>query len=149
MQKVIVTVTGSQRGADGEESRIELTAAGTSREKNGVRYVTYKDGEASGMARTATLLKICSDRLCLVRTGTVEQRQDFCPGRKSCGSYRTPLGELQLGIFTRLFTADSAGGVLTVEVVYDLEINGRWQSANRLLVKIREEAGNGCKGITC
>ncbi|MDU4961212.1 MAG: DUF1934 domain-containing protein [Sporomusaceae bacterium] len=136
MQAVIVKVTGTQQGADGEIETIELTATGSCRRQNGTTYITYKE-ELTGLDGASTLLKLYPNHICLVRLGAYQQKQEFIPGRKTYSNYVTPHGSLMLGVTTRslAFTPidenDPSAGQ-TVAINYELEVEGQWQSSNTL-----------------
>lgn len=143
MTNVVITIVGTQRDAGGEVDSIEMMTAGRWYDKNGVRYIIYEDTNISGLEGTKTMLKLEADQVSLVRMGEVEYRQEFCLGKKSISPYATPYGTMQMSIETRQLdiSLEAAGG--SIYVVYDLEINGQWQSANTLSVKVREESKRG------
>lgn len=140
MENVIVKVTGMQTGHDGEQDRIELTAKGHRQTKNGVTYITYQEA-LSGLENTTTLLKLFADHVCLVRMGDYEQKQEFCPGRKTYSTYSTPYGSMKLGVYTnelRQQSCDKAdlSSDQTISISYELEIDGQWQSSNVLMITV-------------
>ncbi len=141
MKQVWVTVTGNQCDRDGEEQQIELQALGRYYEKNGVHYIVYEESQVSGMQGTTTALKVYSDHVVLSRRGEVEQRLDFYLQRKTCGQYVTAFCRMQIDVYTRTLEIRSAtdGNPSVVVIHYDLEIDGQWQSMNRLTIGIREE----------
>lgn len=139
MRKVVVTVVGTQTDASGGSDRIELVAAGTCQEKNGVQYITYRESELSGMEGTTTLLKVFADHFAVVRMGAVEHKQEFYLGEKSHSTYITPFGAMKMCAFTRRMELAVTCGTGCLSAEYELEINGRWQSSNTLSVTIREE----------
>jgi uncharacterized beta-barrel protein YwiB (DUF1934 family) len=143
MQNVIVTVTGTQTDAQGEENHIELITPGRRYQKNGIDYVTYQESAVSGMEKTTTLLKIYTDKLGLIRMGSVEQKQEFCMGYKLMGTYVTPFGVMKLNILTKKLDITMSASLGKIEVAYELEIGGQWQSSNKLSVLIREERKSG------
>lgn len=136
MNTVTIRVKGTQRDETGEENAIELVTVGHSQVKNGVHYITYKE-HVSGMEGSTTLLKVYPEpeSLCLVRMGKFEQKQEFIPGEKTYGAYITPYGSMKMAVDTHLLRI-SRESIQTIEVQYDLEINGRWQSANTLLISV-------------
>lgn len=139
MNHVIVTIIGTQRDAQGEENRIELITAGHYYKKNGVQYIVYKDSEVSGLEGVTTMLKVYDQHMVLVRMGSVECTQEFRLGEKSRSTYVTPYVTLEMGILTqdiKLALHDVAGDV---NIRYELEINGQWQSTNTLSISVREE----------
>lgn len=139
MRNVVVTVVGSQRDAYGEENRIELVTAGQHFVKNGVDYIKYNETEISGLEGTSTVLKLYPEHVSLIRMGQVELKQEFRAGTRSCSTYVTPYGSLKMSVFTKdleiKFNAPSGA----INISYELEIDGQWQSANTLSITIREE----------
>jgi len=141
MKQVWVTVTGNQCDRDGEEQQIELQVLGRCYEKNGVHYIIYEESQVSGMQGTTTALKLYPDHVVLSRRGEVEQRLDFYLQRKTCGQYVTAFSRMQIDVYTRTLEICPAtdGNPSLVVIHYDLEIDGQWQSMNRLTIGIREE----------
>ena len=139
MKRVFVTITGRQKDVYDQEQCQEMTVAGTYYRRNGVDYISYREREEDGLGQTTTLLKIYEDRTILVRRGDVEQEQEFRRGERTESGYATPYGKLSLGIMTKEYSwfFGPAGGA--VDITYDLEIDGQWQSTNQLSVVIREE----------
>lgn len=143
MIDIVITVIGTQRDGKGEESRIELITAGRGYEKNGVRYIVYKDSEISGLEGVTTMLKIYDQYVVLVRTGSVDHKQEFRLDEKSYSMYHTPYGTMQMGILTKNIKMALASVIGTLEISYELEMNGQWQSTNTLSISIREEIKSG------
>ena len=140
MNKVIVKVTGEQTDAAGEVSRIEMTALGEHYFRNGKHYIIYEDTTLDEGAAASTMLKVAADSLTLTRRGAVEQEQRFSPQSESRSRYRTPFGDLDLCVATQRL--DIAYGSISgsIDVAYDLHINGEWQSANELHIEVAADA---------
>ena len=136
MHRVIVRVTGSQRGLDGEDDTINMLAEGRHYSRNGIHYVLYDDRSLTKGQKTATVLKIGADTLTLVRQGAVTHRMEFDMARESRSHYRTPFGSLELGCQTRRLDIDYGTVSGTVDVDYALAVNGRPQSENTLHIEI-------------
>lgn len=143
MDTVVVTVIGSQRDAEGDENRIELTTVGRHYEKNGIHYITYDETQLSGMEGTTTLLKIYGDYVAVVRMGSVEQKQEFRLGERTFGTYITPYGIMKMAAVTSKLDMSYHEGTGGIHIEYEIEIDGQWQSKNELTVHIREEHKNG------
>ncbi|VBB06363.1 calycin [Lucifera butyrica] len=139
MTNVIVTVIGTQKEDGGEAERIELVTAGRHYRKNGIDYISYEESAITGMEGTTTLLKLSPDSLTLVRMGRIEHKQQFCLGEKHTGTYITPFGRMETAVWTTRLEISLAAPAGSVELAYELEIDGRWQSTNTLSVTIREE----------
>ncbi|HWR09172.1 DUF1934 domain-containing protein [Sporomusa sp.] len=143
---VLITVTGCQRDAHGDENTIELFTHGRSHVKNGVHYISYQETEVSGLEGATTLLKIYPDYVILVRRGRVEQRQEFRIGKCCSSCYVTPYGTIKMGVRTTQLTitrTPETSWVSGVNIEYELEIDGQWQSANKLAVIVQGDKKNG------
>ncbi|MDF2568435.1 MAG: hypothetical protein K0R55_39 [Sporomusa sp.] len=143
---VLITVTGSQRDAHGEENTIELFTHGHSQVKSGIQYISYQETEISGMEGATTLLKIYTDHVILVRRGQVDQQQEFRIGKRCLSSYSTPYGTMKMGVRTKSLTVTHRADnnrVTEVHIEYELEIDGHWQSANTLNVTVQGDNKNG------
>lgn len=146
IDQVLITVTGRQQDAQGEEDLIELFTCGRSYAKNGVHYLSYQETEISGMEGAATLLKIYTDHCILVRSGQVRQRQEFRMGERTSSSYVTPYGTMEMSVLTTGLIVSRSGNndlVTGVDIAYQLEIDGQWQSANKLTVVVQGDKKNG------
>ena len=139
MKRVFVTITGRQKDVYDQEQCQEMTVAGTYYRRNGVDYISYREREEDGLGQTTTLLKIYEDRTILVRRGDVEQEQEFRRGERTESGDATPYGKLSLGIMTKEYSWLFGPASGAVDITYDLEIDGQWQSTNQLSVVIREE----------
>lgn len=139
MNNVIVTIIGTQRDAKGEEDRIELITTGHYYKKNDVQYIVYKDSEVSGLEGVTTMLKVYDQYMVLVRMGSVQYTQKFCLGEKSQSTYVTPDVTLEMGILTQNINLELSNLAGKIDIRYELEINGQWQSTNTLSISVREE----------
>lgn len=146
MNKVIVSVVGTQKDVYGEENRIELLTVGRHYLKNGINYISYQDSESTGMEGTATLLKVGEDCVTLVRKGQVEHTQQFKLKESSSSLYRTPYGDMTLTILTNNLDISFGSASSTIDIGYELVVDGQWQSANHLYIKICAD-NNVCNAV--
>ena len=62
---------------------------------------------------------------------------EFVPQEERTSLYRTPYGMLHLAVRTKeLFSACRADGTGRIELIYDLFVEGRFQSSNELSIEI-------------
>lgn len=139
MTPVVISVEGTQQDETGEEQRIELVTAGRYYRRQDTDYITYDESELTGLKGTTTLLKIYSDHVVLVRMGTIEQRQEFRTGERNLSTYVTPYGAMNMIVATSDLNIAVIQGIGQIVITYELEIEGRWQSSNRLAITIRED----------
>ena len=69
-------------------------------EKNNKYYVFYDESEAAGLAGTKTTIKWDYERVIILRSGTVDCRQEFAGGLVSESMYRTPYLALPMRLTT-------------------------------------------------
>ena len=143
MDNILVTVIGIQRDAGGDENRIELVTPGRKYQKNGVHYITYKESAISGMEGSTTLIKLYPGHVTVIRMGSVEHKQEFCLGEETFSTYITPYGSLEMGIQTKLLEHSRPDELDSIQIGYDLKIDGQWQSYNELSISIREDKRYG------
>src|SRR5689334_19110096 len=122
MIDVVVTIIGTQRDAQGEESRIELITAGHYYEKNNVKYIVYTDSEVSGLEGAKTMLKVYDEHVVLVRMGSVKHKQEFRLGTKSDSTYVTPYVTMDMGILTQNIDLALSAPSKSIYIRYELEI---------------------------
>lgn len=141
-KQVVISVTGTQRDALGEENRIELVSTGDYVQKSGTGYIKYRETELSGLEGTTTVIKVRPDEVILLRMGKVEQKQVFRPGQRTQSVYTTPFGNLDMAVVTGVLQFSQAAGAQDLPAIYieyELEIAGDWQSANTLSITLRED----------
>lgn len=146
VKSVRITVKSSQTGADQEVEAWELTAFGQARQKEQELYVSYDETSLSGLEGTKTTLKILPDRMTVLRHGPVEAKQYFKEGHSYPFLYQSPYGMLKMAVKTKMFnrmTDSDCNLSLTIELAYDLEVEGQWQSYNTLTIAIQEEMNCG------
>ncbi|MDR1701974.1 MAG: DUF1934 domain-containing protein [Sporomusaceae bacterium] len=146
-QKVLLSIIGVQKNAQGEEERIEQIINGKLYEKDAVSYLIYQEPSEEGK-HTTTMLKLCPDRLSLTRTGNVEYKQEFQAGRECDSLYTTFCGSFPMGVVTHQLEAIKSdnGKIAGIELQYSLYLNGKWQSENTLSIIIKEEqTDHGCQ----
>jgi uncharacterized beta-barrel protein YwiB (DUF1934 family) len=139
MHTVVVSVIGIQRDQAGEKNRLEMMTAGRHYQKNNIDYIRYDESAISGLEGTHTTLKIMEHCLVLLRMGTVEQKMVFQQGLVEDSLYHTPFGDFQLSVRTNELKIQLNEGRGTIQVDYELMLDGQWQSANQLMIEIRED----------
>jgi len=143
VRNIIITVVGTQKDAAGEENRIELVSPGKHYHKNGVDYFIYKETAISGMEGTTTTIKLYPDHVTIVRTGSIQHRQEFRLHSVYHSTYMTAFGKLKMSVYTNNLEVNFVDSAGSVNIGYELAINGKWQSTNTLAITIREDNSNG------
>ena len=130
-----INITGKQE-YDGDTGEISMSTVGTYRQRDGVRFIAYKeyDEEDPRVSRTA-VLKVEPGKVTMSRTGS-STRLILEEGRRHLCLYDTGFGSLTVGVFTSSLrqSLDHRGGSL--EIKYTLDIDSNLSSSNELLVEV-------------
>ncbi|MCR5249981.1 MAG: DUF1934 domain-containing protein [Lachnospiraceae bacterium] len=141
---ILISICGLQFETSAEDinEQMELIVAGQYYDKNGTRYLVY-DEQTEGIAdRIRTMIKVNDDRVEISKTGGMAATMIFEEGRKNLSTYRTPYGNLMVGIDTTEIRMEEDEDSLSIEVFYHLDLNYEFFANAR--VKIRacsKEAG--------
>ncbi len=120
MKKVMVIVTGTQRGEDGSETVVETRAQGAYYERDGSHYLLYQEpGEDRGVP-CRNRLKLTGSTLELTRRGEGSSHMIFEPGRTHAADYATPFGSLKMDVSARWVESSLQEDVLEIRADYFL-----------------------------
>ncbi len=141
-QDFIINIIGKQL-IDSEEDKIEVTTLGHYTEKNGHRYIIYKeyDDEAGGQEKT-TIVKVESGgKIAIIRPGLYESRLLLELGRRHQCHYRTLAGDLMIGVFTDRIAMNLGDEGGTLDVSYSLDFNSDLASRNEFHIDVKRAGG--------
>lgn len=136
----LIKITGKQT-VDGESDITEVITTGRYELKNGHRYIVYKEyPEGSGDKPVTTIVKYdCENSVSIIRPGVYESRLLLEKDKRHQCHYRTPLGDLMIGVFTysiRSTLCDDGG---ELEVNYSLDFNSDLASVNNILIEVKKQ----------
>ena len=91
--------------SDGTQEDIEVVSVGQMCERDGFVCITYDeivDEEENGVVQTVkNLIKYKEGQLEVVKRGPAECHMVFVPDRTTYTYYSTPMGELEVGLYTK------------------------------------------------
>ena len=128
-----------------EISRHSLRETGR---KNNKYYVFYDESEAAGLAGTKTTIKWDYERVIILRSGTVDCRQEFAGGLVSESMYRTPYLALPMRLTTDYLYVYCRDKVWHIDLEYVLELEGQTRSRFKLKMEIEEDVKREYEGST-
>ena len=134
---VYISIKGRQE-LDGQKDNIEMTTEGHFYDKDGKYYISYNEGELSGLEKCSTTLKISPDgTVTMMRRGQTNTHLVFEKGRCHTGHYETPYGDFTISVTAKDVDVDidENGGDLSID--YIMDINNVAQSHNGISLKIR------------
>ena len=106
---------------------MEVVSVGQMYEKNGFVCLNFEevvDESESGVVQVVkNLMKIRNDQVELIKRGPTESHMVFVPDRATYTYYSTPLGELEVSIFTKQIQRQQKPNGFRLVLEYDLEMN--------------------------
>lgn len=137
-ENYLISVCGRQV-IDDQSGEVEVTALGTYLERNGNRYISYKEYDEDTNESQTSILKIEGSRcVTLMRGGAEGTRLILEKGKRHLCQYATDYGQMMLGVFTSGVDNQLTdnGGKLTVNYTLDLDAN--LSSVNQLCITVKE-----------
>ncbi|MCQ2475216.1 MAG: DUF1934 domain-containing protein [Clostridia bacterium] len=135
MKNAIVRITDTHI-QNGEKARCELTSAGSFGIENGAYCIKYEetDNELSGCVTTLRIE--APNRISMLRSGKYNTEMVFETDRRHNCFYKTPFGEMMMGIYSkRVFSElDENGG--SVNFAYTIDFNNDLVSENELKISV-------------
>lgn len=127
---------------NGEDNKIEMVTEGRLYKKGDFYYLEYEETILSGMKDTKTLIAVEDKKVSLERIGSYSSQFIFEKGKRFVNCYRTPFGELQMGVFPLKvdFNMEDTKGKLDLK--YELDVAGKYLSLNELSLTYYEDISN-------
>ena len=115
------------QGPDGTQEDIEVVSVGQMCERDGFVCITYDeivDEEENGVVQTVkNLIKYKEGQLEVVKRGPAESHMVYVPDRTTYTYYSTPVGQLEIGLYTKSLEKVMTQKGFQLRLNYDLEIN--------------------------
>lgn len=140
LKPVLVSVKSIQRNKEGEELKMELVSEGKFYVKDGTQYIVYEESELTEMKGVTTVIKVLpGGSVLLLRLGKLRQRQEFRKGKVTRSQYDTPVGTFDVQMKTYECRADLLDGVGTIQLGYDVHIEGVSANYTQLTITVQED----------
>lgn len=125
-QEVKLRIRGMQQEADAGDN-VEVVSVGQMYERDGFICITYdevvEEGETGVVQTAKNLLKIKENQVEVWKKGPAESHMVFVPERTTYFYYSTPVGELEVSVFTNWIERIKTNTGFHLRMQYDLEIN--------------------------
>mgnify|MGYP002412457432 CR=1 FL=1 len=131
-KKIMLTIKGSHRSGDGENSSMELITEGRLLEQNGIFHIEYDESEISGKAGTKTRFSFLDDGVSMERSGTTSSQCLFQRGKKYIDTHVTPLGSIQMEVYPTRVRHELGSEEGSLNLKYQLDIDGTSVGTNEL-----------------
>ena len=134
---VYISIKGSQAYED-DQNKMEVTTAGKFYDKDGKYYVSYVEGELTGMEKCNTTIKVSLDGIVtMMRHGQTNTHMIFEKGKCHIGHYETPYGDFTISVTANKIdvSLDENGG--NIDIDYIMDINNISRSRNGISLTVR------------
>ena len=134
---VYISIKGSQDYGD-DKNGMEITTAGKFYDKDGKYYLSYAEGDFSGMEKCNTTLKISPDGIVtMMRHVQTNTHMIFEKGKCHIGHYETPYGDFTISVTANDINValDENGG--NIDIDYIMDINNISRSRNGISLTVR------------
>ncbi|MCD8220698.1 MAG: DUF1934 domain-containing protein [Clostridiales bacterium] len=120
---VLIRICGMQWMDEGEPEKMELVMPGKYYFKNGKHTIVYEElmDDFSGSVRN--MIRFSPELMDVHKTGLVETRMIFEPGKKELTHYATPMGEFMIEVATKSLELEESEERLRVVAGYELDMN--------------------------
>lgn len=143
MKPVKIRIISSVKDENGRQQPSEQICFGRMAEKNGTNYVFYEESEVTGLEGTKTTIKWNDERIIILRSGTLDHRQEFCQGLVDKSLYQTPYLKIPLETATKYLYTGFRKGVWNLEIEYLLSHSGQPYGDMKILIEIEEDTKGG------
>lgn len=126
-EEILVRVTGIQRSGQEPEASdepISIVTPGRFYKKDGYRYVSYEEVFEEAKLTAVNTVRITPEILEVKKEGAINVQMVFQENRKTFSMYKTPFGDIEMGIVTTRYTFGETEDKILLDVFYVLEMNG-------------------------
>ena len=143
MKPVKIRIVSVVQDENGKQQPSEQICFGRMAEKNGTNYVFYEESEVTGLEGTKTTIKWNDERIIILRSGTLDHRQEFCQGLVDKSLYQTPYLKIPLETATKYLYTGFRKGIWNLEIEYSLSHSGQPYGDMKILIEIEEDTKGG------
>lgn len=120
---VLVKISGLQFSDEMGSSPVELITAANYYKKNGKHYILYDEVQEGFEGVTKNMIKVNDEFLDVTKKGVMNVHMMFEKNKKNLSYYKTPFGNLLVGIDATNVKIDETEHEIHIKVDYKLEVN--------------------------
>ena len=134
---VLLSVTGENRSPGGDEPEtIRVVTLGTLLRLDEGWKLDYTESDPDGNGSQQVVITLTDGRAVMERTGDFSTTMVFEKGRRFDGAYRTPWGNLAMGIYTVQVNSSFGADQASLRLVYQVDIQGRFTAMHDLTLRL-------------
>lgn len=133
---VLIRINGFQRVAGGEPDNIELITFGSYVFINGIHFVVYEEMLDGINGSIHNVLQFSQGKFEIIKSGAVNSKMVFEPGKSDRTHYETPFGEMLIEIRTKSVRIEEQEDCIELELEYSMDFNYERVSENHLNIQV-------------
>lgn len=134
-RKVILRIEGEQTDPEGVVNTMTLVTQGKLVDLERGMRLSYLETEMVGTDGAEMTIEMEDGAVRVFREGDYSSNFLFRKGQRCVNMYRTPFGVIELGAFPSQVEYGMSEGGGTIQLCYDLEMQGRYLGMNRLVME--------------
>ncbi len=139
-KEIFLSLKGLQMDAGEEAQEMETITPADYYMRNGSHYIVYDELAEGSSDITKNMIKFKDSYLEVTKKGLVNVHMIFEENKKNMTSYRTPYGDILIGIDTGSVSIKEKENKINVEVKYVLEANYQYLADCRIEMSICDRA---------
>jgi len=138
-KEVKLIINGAQKYETHEDNDLKTKVRGEYYFRNNCHYVLYEEQSEGFTQTTKSMLKLRDGYLEMNRKGLVNTTMVFEKGKETISHYRTPFGEVLLGINTKSIAIQELPELIQAEASYVLTADGNPMADCRIKIQIIQD----------
>lgn len=122
-KEVMISIKGLQFNDDNGQDNLETITVGTYYKKNDSHYVLFEETLEGYEESIKSTIKFNEKKMTLTRRGLVNVHMLFEENRKNMTNYKTPFGNMMIGIEAGNIVLEEKDETINLKVAYGLEVN--------------------------
>jgi len=136
MEKIMISIDGTQNFGNGDSNNVELTTAGELNVLADSYTLKYEESELTGMEGTTTEITVSNDGIVsLMRSGTVNSNMIFEEGKRHLSYYDTNDGAFSIGVFASYVDTVLEQNYGEISITYAMDVDDKPIGENEIRVR--------------
>ena len=136
MEKIMISIDGTQNFGNNDTNNVELTTAGELNVLEDSYTLKYEESELTGMDGTTTEITVSNNGVVsLVRSGTVNSNMIFEEGKRHLSYYDTNDGAFSIGVFASYVDTVLEQNYGEISITYAMDVDDKPIGENEIRVR--------------
>ena len=136
MEKIMISIDGTQNFGNNDTNNVELTTAGELNVSEDSYTLKYEESELTGMEGTTTEITVSNNGVVsLTRSGTVNSNMIFEEGKRHLSYYDTNDGAFSIGVFASYVDTVLEQNYGEISITYAMDVDDKPIGENEIRVR--------------